>query len=150
RLLEDSAKLAGVEDFGLRMAETRRLENLGPLALALREQPTLRKALQSLARRAGLHNESMDLRIEEADGVTILKQEVIVGTRGSLRQSTELLVCVLYRVLRLLLGMLWKPHSVCFAHSAPTSLTTHWRVFGMPVRFNQEFNGIVLASADLD
>jgi AraC-like DNA-binding protein len=150
RLLEDSARLAGVEDFGLRMAETRRLEDLGPLALALREEPTLREALRSLARHAGLYNESMDLRIEEAGGVTLLKQEVTDGTRGSLRQSTELLVGVSYKVLKLLLGMVWKPHGVCFAHGAPGSLATHWRVFGMPVRFNQDFNGIVLASADLD
>jgi AraC-like DNA-binding protein len=150
RLLEVSARLAGVEDFGLRMAETRRLEDLGPLALALREEPTLRRALQSLVRHARLYNESMDLRIEEADDVTILEHEVMDSTRGSLRQSTELLVGVSYRVLKLLLGVAWKPRGLCFAHAAPGSLATHRRVFGMPVRFNQDFNGIVLASADLD
>ena len=32
RLLENSAQAAGVEDFGLRMAEQRKLSNLGPLA----------------------------------------------------------------------------------------------------------------------
>jgi AraC-like DNA-binding protein len=150
RLLEHSAKFAGVEDFGLRMAETRRLENLGPLALVLREEPTLRKALESLARHVGLHNESTALRIEDADGVTVLKQVVIGSTRGSLRQSVELLVGVLYRVLRLLLGIVWKPQSICFSHRAPASQTIHWRVFGMPVRFNMDFDGMVLTSADLD
>jgi AraC-like DNA-binding protein len=150
RLLESSAKAAGVEDFGLRMAETRRLENLGPLALALREEPTLRQALESLARHVGLHNESTALRIESADGVTVLKQVLIGNTRAALRQSIELLVCVLYRVLRLLLGMVWKPESICFSHRAPASQTTHWRAFGMPVLFNMDFDGIVLASSDLD
>lgn len=150
RLLENSARRAGVEDFGLRMAETRRLENLGPLALVLREEPTLRKALESLARHVGLHNESTALRIEDADDVTVLKQVVIGSMRGSLRQSVELLVCVLYRVLRLLLGPDWKPQSICFSHGAPKNQTTHRRVFGMPVLFDMDFDGVVLASADLD
>eukprot|EP01030_Chromulinospumella_sphaerica_P007460 gene7460-7295_t len=67
-LLEDSAYAAKIEDFGLRMGQTRQLENLGPLAIALREEQTLRKAWQSLTRRLGLTNESMDLSIEEANG----------------------------------------------------------------------------------
>ena len=150
RLLESAARRAGVEDFGLRMAETRRLENLGPLALVLREEPTLRKALESLARHVGLHNESTALRIEDADGVTVLKQVVIGGARGSLRQSVELLVCVLYRMLKLLLGPDWKPQSICFSHCAPKSPATHRRIFGLPVHFDMDFDGIVLASADLD
>ena len=37
RLLEASAHAAGVEDFGLRMAETRRLSILGPIGLLLQE-----------------------------------------------------------------------------------------------------------------
>jgi hypothetical protein len=36
-------------DFGLRLAERRSLSNLGALALLIREQPTIRKALEVLA-----------------------------------------------------------------------------------------------------
>ena len=39
-LLEVSADRSGVEAFGLLMAEARRLSNLGPLGLLVREQPT--------------------------------------------------------------------------------------------------------------
>jgi hypothetical protein len=42
-LLEASASEAGVEDFGLRMSENRRLSNLGPLALATRDASSLRE-----------------------------------------------------------------------------------------------------------
>ena len=38
-LLEASASEAGIEDFGLRMAEQRVFSNLGPLALLIRDQP---------------------------------------------------------------------------------------------------------------
>jgi hypothetical protein len=42
RLLETSAQAARAEDFGLRMSEPRRLSDLGPLALAMRDAGTLR------------------------------------------------------------------------------------------------------------
>jgi AraC-like DNA-binding protein len=149
RLLEDSAQTSGVENFGLRMAENRRLENLGPLAFALRDEPTLRMALESLARNLALYNESMSLRIEEADNLVILRQEVI-DSAGSMRQSIELVVCVFDQTLKMLLGAAWKPRSICFTHSAPANLSMHRRMFGAPVHFNQDFDGIVLAAADLD
>lgn len=151
RLLEDSARVSGVEDFGLRIAETRQLANLGALAIVVREEPTLRKGLESIARYHRVQNEALSLCIEEADGVAILKQELMDSGRSSLRQSNELLVCVLYRMLKLLLGPAWKPRSICFTHSAPVSRATHRRAFGgMPVQFSQDFDGIVFAGADLD
>jgi AraC-like DNA-binding protein len=150
RLLEESAQSPGLEDLGLRMAETRQMENLGPLAFALREEPTLHKALHSLAHHLGLYNGSMRLRIEETGGVVVLRQEVSEGAPGSLRQTAELVAGVIYRILKQLLGEGWQPRSICFAHRAPASLATHRRVFGSVVRFNQDFDGIVLAGADLD
>jgi hypothetical protein len=48
RLLEASAEAAGLDDFGLRLAEKRGLATLGPVGLLVREQPTPRKALEAL------------------------------------------------------------------------------------------------------
>src|SRR5437879_13400150 len=50
RLLEASAAASGVEEFGLLMAERGALANLGPVALVVREQPTVRDALNTPAR----------------------------------------------------------------------------------------------------
>src|SRR5436309_3261924 len=82
RLLEDSAQASEVEDFALRLAQSRRLENLGPLAIALRQEPTLRRALASMIRHLALHNESMDLRIEETDGVAVIRLQITDIARG--------------------------------------------------------------------
>jgi AraC-like DNA-binding protein len=56
----------------------------------------------------------------------------------------------LYRLLRMVLGASWKPRTICFTHSAPASLAMHARVFGAPVEFNQDFDGIVCLASDLD
>src|SRR5512139_3511543 len=149
-LLEASASAAGVEDSGLRMAEKRRLSNLGPIGLVVRNEPTVRKSLETLGRYLGLHNEALFTRVEESQGVAILRQEMIVGGQVSVRQAMELVVGVLYGILRELLGPSWEPLRVCFSHTAPRSLVNHLRVFGRFVAFGCEFNGIVVASKDLD
>src|SRR3954463_5761333 len=94
RLLEASAERSGVESFGLRMAEARRLSNLGPLGLLIREQPTMRLALEALVRYSNRLNEALFLTIEESQEVVVLREELIVGGSGSVRQSTELAIGV--------------------------------------------------------
>jgi AraC-like DNA-binding protein len=150
QLLEESARIAGVEDLGLRVAEARQLSNLGPLGVVMREGATLRNALGAMTRYLHLLNEALDLRIEEVGDTAIVRLELLVTIQGSMRQSTEFVICLWFRLFKLLFGTAWKPRSVCFSHRAPASTATHRRVFGVPVRFRQEFDGILLAAADLD
>jgi AraC-like DNA-binding protein len=149
RLLEASARAAKVEDFGLRLAETRTLSVLGPVGLLLREEPTVRHALQALTRYIPLHNESLYLRLEEGDREAIASVEIRVRRPVPLRQGIELTVGVLYRIMRQLVGPHWRP-LVCFAHDAPQRRDVHRRLFGGRVEFGHDFNGIVLATCDLD
>jgi AraC-like DNA-binding protein len=149
RLLEKSARLAKIEDFGLRMAETRQLSNLGLLGLALREQPTLRKALEAMVHYLRVYNEALVIRVEETEGVAIIREDMMAGIPGAVRQATELVLGVTYRMLGVILGPAWKPRTVCFTHSAPASLVAHTRVFGA-VAFGQDFDGIVCLASDLD
>ena len=57
RLLEASAIRSGKLDFGLRLADQRTIANLGALALLVREQPTIRRALDVMAGYMFLHSE---------------------------------------------------------------------------------------------
>ena len=150
RLLETAAERSGVEAFGLLMAETRRLSNLGPIGLLVREQPTVRLAIEALARYTRRLNEALFLTIEESGEVVVLREELIVGHAGPVRQSTELAIGVVFRTLRAFLGPDWKPRRVCFAHDAPADRSVHQRVFGRTVEFGHDFNGIVCARRDLE
>src|SRR6516162_8358707 len=94
RLLEASASAAGIDDFGLRLAERGGLSNVGPVALVVREQPTVGAALEALGRYIHIHNESVRLRIErQGDTVAIIPVPRIGGPVPA-RQSMELLVGV--------------------------------------------------------
>lgn len=149
-LMEESAKAAGVEDFGLRIAETRRLSNLGLIGIVAREEPTIRKALDLLATHAHLQNESLFVNVDETGKIATIRVALTVGKGKPARQSVELGVGVVYRMLWELLGDPWKPLCVCFMHSAPAQLATHHRVFGPLVEFERDFNGIVCMVSDLD
>jgi AraC-like DNA-binding protein len=150
RLFEASARAAGIEDFGLRLSERRRLSVLGPVGLIMREQPTVRKAIEALARYSRLHNEAMRIAIRQAGDVVIMSPELVVRRPGTMRQSIDLSVGVLYRILRIFLGDRWRPQSVAFIHPAPRRRDTYRRLFGTRVEFGADFNGIVCASRDID
>jgi len=150
RLLEASAERSGVEAFGLLMAEARRWSDLGAYGLLVREQATFRLALEVFVREGKKLNESLFLTIEEAGDVVVLREELIVGRTGPVRQSTELAIGVAFRMLREFLGVDWRPRRVCFAHDAPADRSVHERVFGRNVEFGHDFNGIVCAKSDLD
>jgi AraC-like DNA-binding protein len=150
QLLEAAAERSGEQAFGLRMAMERRLSNLGPLGLLVREQPTLKRALEALARYANRVNSALFLTIEESGDVVVVREELIVGGSGSVRQSTELAIGVAFRTLQAVLSHAWQPLRVCFAHDAPADRRVHDRVFGRIVEFGHDFNGIVCKRADLE
>jgi hypothetical protein len=88
-LLEESARLSGQEAFGLLLAETRSLANLGMVALVLREEPTLRAVMQSSVRYARLHNAGVQLRLDDAGDIALLHVGANMqgGTASGARQS---------------------------------------------------------------
>jgi AraC-like DNA-binding protein len=149
QLLETSAARSGVESFGLRMAEARHLSDMGALGLLVREQPTLRLALEALTHHANRINETLHLAMEEGRDVVVLREELLTGGSRPVRQATELAVGVVFGILRSFLGPHWLPRRVCFAHAAPHDLSVHKRLLGSHVEFGQPFNGIVCATREL-
>jgi AraC-like DNA-binding protein len=150
-LLEMAALEAGVDDIGLRMAANRKISTLGPLWLALREEPNLRRALQVLTRFLHLQNAASTVRVEEHADIAIASVHWVGSTSSKLvQQTTEQSVAMFRRVLHELLGPEWKPQRICFAHPASKNPQLYQRFFNAPVQFNAEFDGIVLAKRDLD
>ena len=148
-LLEISAEAAGCEDFGLQLARTRRMANLGPLSIVLREEPTARAALDTLCRYLRLLNASLLTHIENHGDSVIIREAFLTEREGSIRQSIELAVGVMYRILVELLGPAWRPRQVCFTHRPPDDKRSHRALFGPHLDFNSSFNGIVCSARDL-
>jgi AraC-like DNA-binding protein len=150
QLLEDSALAAGVEDFGLQLAAGRRLSNMGPISVVMREAQSARQALESLCRYMRLVNGALLTSIEDYDDAVLIREEIVFTDKRPVRQAIEMAIGVLHRTLKELLGPTWRPRNVSFEHRPPHGATCHRAVFGMPVEFNASFNGVVCAAEDMD
>jgi AraC-like DNA-binding protein len=148
RLLNKSAQRSGWSDFGLRLAESRSFSVLGPLALLVREQPTLRQAMDMLMRYMHLHCESLHVWLEEDNRTATIRLECL-GRGAAVYQSMELSMGMLYRFLKQALPETWRAQRVCFMHAAPTDLRTATRIFSRRVEFGAPLNGIVCLPVDL-
>lgn len=148
-LLEITARATHTEDLALRLAAQRKLSALGPISLVLREEPTPRHALDTLCRYLKLVNPSLILHVEEADKLVIIREELLPSPGLAMRQSVELAVGSMFRMLSELTGPHWKPYEVCFTHRPPARDSAHRQFFGIHVKFNQEFNGLVCLTSDL-
>src|SRR6476620_9342854 len=148
-LLEITARVTHTEDLALRLAARRKLSALGPISLVLREEPTPRAALDTLCRYLKLVNASLTIRVEDADSVVIIREDLLPTPRLAMRQSVELAVGTMFRILSELIGQHWQPLEVCFTHRPPKDVSAHRAFFRRNVNFNQEFNGLVCMASDL-
>ena len=147
RLFEMSAAESGVDTFGLRLAGRSALSDLGPVALVIREEPTVGKALQALSRFLHIHHEGLLFRIEPDKDTARL---TIVSRGDTRRQATEAAVGTLHRIIRALYGPTWRPLQIHLMHSPPADRSFHRAFFGCDVRFEADFDGIVCRSSDME
>ena len=148
RLLEASATAAGIDDFGLRLAERGGLSNLGLVALVVREPATVGAAMEALGRYIHVHNESLRLRVDRHGDMVAIAPTLSLGRATPARQSIELMVGVAYRILSAFLGSGWRPLDVHFVHPAPRNRDTYRRFFVCNVAFGAEFDAILCPAAD--
>lgn len=148
RALERGARLCGAPDLGLRIAETRRLSNLGVVGLVAREQPTLRRALDVMVGYSWAQNEAVALSLDVHDDVAVLRDGTPVARPGA--QAALLNLGVITGAIRQLVGRDWRPEEVWLTGAQPPDLSVHRRVFGVTPRFDEDFDGLMFAAQDLD
>ncbi|CAM2188925.1 AraC-like DNA-binding protein [Paraburkholderia sacchari] len=150
RLLERSARLSGIESFGLQLAQGRPLSTIGPLALLVRDQPTLRHAIDLFNQYRHLRASAIELYVEKYGDLTIIKQELLIGQAIPARQTVELALGLTVQCIKRLLGPDWRPIGISFSHRAPASTAAHIRLLECPVQFDSVCTGILCQPGDLD
>jgi AraC-like DNA-binding protein len=151
-LLEASAIASNCPTFALRMVERRSLADIGRISLLIAHQTTLREALDVLSQYRNRINPTLALRIEHAGEIVILREDFLLRSGKAGRQANDLALGVLARTCGTVLESQWQPEQVCFSYAAPPigDREIYRRVFGCPVVFDNEFNGIILDARDLD
>ncbi len=147
------SELSGATDISLRVAERRRLDNLGVIGFAMKYQPTLLAATDVLRRHFGLQNEAVGISYVVADDAVDIqvfaRPNLGVDIAHLTRFSAELAIGVLFRALSELAEGPLLPFSVSFVHPRGAPMKSYFRLFGIEPLFDQESNGVTLARADM-
>lgn len=149
-VLEATQRRTGFAGVGLLVGASWRMSDFGPLALLLQHQPTLRHAFGEFERYRHLRSQTITIRVQEAGALAIVHLDVRSDSGKAPAMAVELSLGSLMAMLHWFLGKGWTPREVRFAHAAPRDLTLHRRVFGCPVEFGCDFDGVVVHRADLD
>ncbi|MGK5172245.1 AraC family transcriptional regulator [Geodermatophilus sp. CPCC 205761] len=149
RLLEVSAQQSGCPDFGLRLAQLPRLGTLGPLSVALRDEPDLRSAVALLTEYAPAYNEALRLRLREDGDRAVIEVWLEFGEPAPRDQVLDLVMAELSGIIRALLGSGWRPRSAGFVRSPPADAEPWRRLFGPRVVFARRSNSLVLQAQEL-
>ncbi|MES2443520.1 MAG: AraC family transcriptional regulator ligand-binding domain-containing protein [Pseudomonadota bacterium] len=147
-LLEQSALQSGCMSFGLLMAEARPISGLGAVSLLVKNQRTLRDAIRVLIRYQHVLADTLLINLDESGDSSVIRVD-IMSQHHMTRQPIEMTVGEMCLAFTAIAGGKWHPECAHFIHAAPGDLRVHQRIFGCPVQFESEFNGLTCSPASL-
>ncbi|WP_231951461.1 AraC family transcriptional regulator [Nocardia terpenica] len=125
-------------DLGLRIAARQDLGMLGPLALAIRNSPTLADALECTSRYLFVHARALSLTLEpDPDGDRGLIALHYGVPAPPPVQGTDLGLGFLHRTIQRLIGGPYALRSVDLPYRPPAPAAVYEEFFGAPVRFER-------------
>lgn len=147
---EQAAEDTRCATFGLRLGERGRLAAVvGPLWVLLRQARTVGQLCEDFARDFDFYTQVATLRFEPQPDGARLVWSVAVGQALREVQTTEFALAMLCTEIRRRSPAAWQPRGALFRHSAPPDLSTHRRVFGPHLHFNQDSDALMLDAATL-
>jgi AraC-like DNA-binding protein len=144
RILEEAARATGDDCFGLHFGERFNPKNIGQLAYAVLNSPTVGEADAQVARYIKLYNQAAQASVI-IEGQRAYMRYVLSGLDiPTARQQNEYGMAVRLNTIRMMVGSQWAPLEVQFAHEAPADISEHQRIFSGPVLFDYPTNNFVV------
>ena len=145
-LMEASAKLTGMGDFGLRLSSHQSIDVLGPLSLVIRNAPTVRDALNDVIRYLFVQSPgiivSVDERTSPVENTVAVSVEIRLSGPVVTRQNSDLCLADAHNFLRLFAGEKYELCAVSLSHQPIVSRAVYERFFG--ARLLEEPSGATL------
>lgn len=137
-VLESAAHRLDCPDLGLRVSARQDLDMLGPLALAIRNSPTLAEVMECTARYLFVHAPALNIALDPdpygAADIRALRYEVRSGDRPIPVQGTDLGLGFVHRAIQRLVGDRYGLRSVELPYHPAAPTAVYERFFGAPVR----------------
>lgn len=135
KLFHDVGHALNDPEFGLNFAKSFKPGASGLAGLLLIHAPTVREALEQLAKLGGAHSPQLDAQFVVSDGGGKLKWTYPPTITAPRLHFVSFAVAGVLRRLREGAGDDWRPRIVEFEHRAPDDLAPYVAVFGERVRF---------------
>jgi AraC-like DNA-binding protein len=139
-----AAELSGDGSFGLRFGARSNPKNIGALAYAVLNSPTVAAAFEIAARYIHLHNEAAQLSFREESNCSYLCYSLKPLDLDDPRQFIEYGMAAALNMLRVMVGSQWSPREIHLAHDEPPTTSCHLQLFRAPVMFACVTNAIVM------
>lgn len=144
RLLESAAVETGDATFGLRFGAHSNPKNIGALAYAVFNAPTVKAAFETAGRYIHLHNEAAEVAFSEENNLSYFRYRVKNLDFDQPRQFVEYGMAAALNTLRMMVGSQWSPREVHLAHGATAITSEHTQLFRAPVIFARATNAFVM------
>lgn len=153
-LFEASASATQCPDFGLRLAEEQDISVLGPIAIAMQNAPTMASAIETISRYLFVHSPGMSLTVHPRSSLVRnaveLRFELQVPGQSSLRQTMDVCLADVHRMVQLLAGNRGGLLAVALPHVPLAPLSVYRRFFGAPVYIEQQYGGLHISRATFE
>jgi AraC-like DNA-binding protein len=158
-LFEEAARVCGDRFFGLKIAQIKSLDTLGPLWLLVRNASSVGDFLSLVSENMAIHTQGLIFSvIDQGESGASLVVEVPRFELGALQtaprntsitQVIEFSLAVVCNDARRSLGAKWVPNYVQFRHGPPSDKKPLRKVFGEHLFFNQDVNALHLSRSDV-
>jgi AraC-like DNA-binding protein len=128
----------------LRFGASSNPKNIGALAYAVFNSPTVKAAFEIAGRYIHLHNEAAEVVFSEENQLSYFSYRVNNLNFDEPRQFVEYGMAAALNTLRVMVGSQWSPREVHFTHDAPATASEHARLFRAPVIFACSTNAFVM------
>ena len=143
-LLDLAAEVSGDPCFGLHFGAVHAFDTAGVFGYILRNSPNVGVAITNAMRYLRLHVDAAELSLELAGPEVRLVYRLTDPRIRPSRHYAALVMVYALKGVRLAVDQAWSPNEVRFRHPPPADTSPYERLFGAPVRFDQEVDALVL------
>jgi AraC-like DNA-binding protein len=143
-LLSNCTDRSGTSDFGVRVALSGDIPNLGPVSLLIREADNLEAAIRLHAAYLRLHSDGATMRLDTRFDDPLIVVDVPTPTERLSIPVMQISIARLLRQIRWLIGEEYRPKQVCFAFGRPPHSQIAQAFFQCELAYDQILSGIVL------
>ncbi|MBV2131743.1 AraC family transcriptional regulator [Pseudomonas sp. MAP12] len=135
-LLVRSAKETGCEHFGLLLGSLNGLDQLGPIAKMMAQQPTIGSALDQLIQIHHMTNRAGLPFVRQDGDHAYFGFAAMESNFPGFQHFHEGVMAIAFNIMRKISHVEWTPDAVYFSHRPPKDPQAHSRFFGAPCHFN--------------